>query len=215
MLAFWRLVTAGSAIVSASAGLSRPATALALTLLLAAAPVAAGEGLVALTSAAPSCDDGSGDRYVDCGNGTVTDTQSGLVWLQDVNCFGTLTWSDAMLTIAGLASGDCGLTDGSSPGDWRLPSIEEWAAALADAVALSCVSPSLTDDVGTICLTDVSMSAFTNLAGPLAATPRFWSATTVEATPGNVRTMTLVDGSTSGVFSKLNANFAWPVRLTQ
>ncbi len=199
----------------ASAGLPRPVGALSLVLLLAAAPLAAGEGLVALTSAAPSCDDGSGDRYVDCGNGTVTDTQSGLVWLQDVNCFGTLSWSDAMLVVAGLASGDCQLADGSSPGDWRLPSIEEWAAAVADAVALTCMSPSLTDNVGTICLTDVSMSAFTNLGDPLAATPVFWSATTVEATPGNARTVTLVDGSTSGISSKLNANFFWPVRLTQ
>ena len=28
------------------------------------------------------------NRYVDCGNGTVTDTVTGLIWLQDADCLG-------------------------------------------------------------------------------------------------------------------------------
>ena len=36
-------------------------------------------GVVALQTADPSCPDDSGDIYVDCGNGTVTDNRTGLV----------------------------------------------------------------------------------------------------------------------------------------
>jgi hypothetical protein len=46
----------------------------------------AGDGVVALQTADPSCPDDSGDRYVDCGNGTVTDNDTGLVWLKQANC---------------------------------------------------------------------------------------------------------------------------------
>src|SRR5439155_5229808 len=59
-------------------------------------------------------------RYVDCGNGTVTDTETGLVWLKQSNCLSSADWEAAKKAIAGLKNGDCMLTDGSSPGDGRL-----------------------------------------------------------------------------------------------
>ncbi len=192
-----------------SSGIGRRAAGIAvLAIALAASSLQGGEGLVALTTAAASCDDGSGDRYVACGNGTVTDTQSGLVWLANASCFGALTWRDAMSTVAGLASGSCGLTDGSSPGDWRLASLTEWQGTVADAVLLSCVSPTLTDDTGALCLA-AGVTSFTNVQSSV-----YWSATTVAATPGNARTITLVSGA-AGLFSKNNANFVWPVRHGQ
>jgi len=64
-------------------------------------------------------------RFTDNGDGTVTDNQTGLIWLKDANCFGTRTWADAISDCNGLASGSCGLTDSSSAGDWRLPNIKE------------------------------------------------------------------------------------------
>lgn len=67
------------------------------------------------------CDDGSGDRFVDCGNGTITDTQTGLIWMKAGDCFDPLDYTDAQITAANLKSGDCGLSDFSQPGDWRLP----------------------------------------------------------------------------------------------
>ena len=63
-------------------------------------------------------------------NGTVTDKLTGLVWLTDANCFGTRTWNDALSDSNGLSSGICGLTDGSSAGDWRLPHIKELLSLL-------------------------------------------------------------------------------------
>src|SRR5213594_1247061 len=52
-------------------------------------------------------------RYVDCGNGTVTDTVTGLVWLKQSNCLSSADWEAAKKAVAGLKNGDCMLTDGS------------------------------------------------------------------------------------------------------
>jgi hypothetical protein len=57
------------------------------------------------------------------GNGTVTD--GGLVWLKNADCFGKQNWNQAMNSAAGLKSGMCGLTDGSTAGQWRLPTKDE------------------------------------------------------------------------------------------
>lgn len=65
-------------------------------------------------------------RFVDCGNGTVTDTVTGVIWLYDANCFAAQAWPPANESVAALADGSCGLTDGSRAGDWRLPTKEEW-----------------------------------------------------------------------------------------
>lgn len=76
----------------------------------------------------------NGTRWCDQGNGTVMDMTTGLVWLRDANCAatvlgvdktGSLHWDEARLWSAGLANGICGLTDGSTTGDWRLPTRNE------------------------------------------------------------------------------------------
>jgi len=64
-------------------------------------------------------------RYTDNGNGTVRDNLTGLIWLKNANCFGQRTWSQALTDASGVASGSCGLTDGSSAGMWRLPNARE------------------------------------------------------------------------------------------
>jgi hypothetical protein len=64
-------------------------------------------------------------RFTDNGDGTVTDNQTGLIWLKDANCFELRTWNNALSDSNGLADGSCGLTDGSNAGDWRLPHIKE------------------------------------------------------------------------------------------
>jgi hypothetical protein len=64
-------------------------------------------------------------RFTDNGNGTVTDNLTGLIWLQKASCFGQRDWATALSDTNDLASGSCGLTDGSSTGDWRLPNVRE------------------------------------------------------------------------------------------
>src|SRR5215475_5802350 len=57
---------------------------------------------------AAACGDKS-KRYADCGNGTVTDTAMGLIWLKKADCFPMSNWDDAKKAAAGLKNGDCGL----------------------------------------------------------------------------------------------------------
>lgn len=72
-------------------------------------------------------------RFTDNGNGTVTDNLTGLIWLKDASCSdlagpdptGRGSWTTALSASNTLAEGTCGLTDGSSAGDWRLPNIRE------------------------------------------------------------------------------------------
>ena len=71
-------------------------------------------------------------RFTDNGNGTVRDNLTGLIWIKDQRCpllrpdvNGLSTWQEALNAAKALASGNCGLTDGSVPGDWRLPNVKE------------------------------------------------------------------------------------------
>jgi hypothetical protein len=59
--------------------------------------------------------------YIDRGDGTLYQPSKKLTWLKDANCYGTLTWNEAVIKVNDLSSGKCGLSDGSKAGDWRLP----------------------------------------------------------------------------------------------
>lgn len=165
----------------------------------------------------PPCFDNV-DRYVNCGNGTVTDTHTGLIWLQDAGCLGLLNWADANQAAAQLQNGQCGLTDSSQPGDWRLPSNAEWMA-MVDAAKnhplLQCTNPTLTDDRGSACFGDGSGSSFANVVPDGG----YWSSTTDSQSVG-----LRPDGSKAGQMSLSNGVLAsffdksccpqrvWPVR---
>jgi hypothetical protein len=129
------------------------------------------------TQADPPCFDNF-NRYIDCGNGTVTDTVTGLVWLKDAGCLGVLDWATANQAAAALKEGDCSLADGSSAGDWRLPTKSEWEATQSQARALGCLAPPLTNDSGTGCLANGSTS-FINIplsvSGPVRRSSRHLS----------------------------------------
>ena len=195
------------------------ALAVLLALAVCSAASQAGDGLVALQTADPSCPDDSGNIYVDCGNGTVTDNRTGLVWLGDASCLGPVDWFTALEFVAGLsdkpatsiaASEDCGLSDGSSAGEWRLPSIEEWEAMVADALGEGddpdCESspPTITNDSGLGCWVD-GPSSFLGVASS-----NYWSSTT------DVPNLTHAWGvSLIGFFivgDKTVPSFLWPVR---
>ena len=64
-------------------------------------------------------------RFTDNGNGAVTDNLTGLIWTKDAICSGDKTWNEALSYCNALADGTCGLSDGSSAGNWRLPNIRE------------------------------------------------------------------------------------------
>lgn len=75
----------------------------------------------------------TGVRFTDNGDGTVTDNLTALIWLKDASCvdlpgadlYGRGCWQKAFWAANNLASGTCGLADGSAEGDWRLPNVNE------------------------------------------------------------------------------------------
>jgi hypothetical protein len=84
-------------------------------------------------------------RFTDNGDGTVTDNRTGWIWMKDANCFGALDWYQTTMAAANLADGQCGLTDGSSPGDWRLPGKVELQTLLDERYE----QPALSNTAGT------------------------------------------------------------------
>ncbi|MFQ5525893.1 MAG: DUF1566 domain-containing protein [Thermoanaerobaculia bacterium] len=191
----------------------------------------AGDGLVALQTADSSCPDDSGAIYVDCGNGTVTDNRTGLVWLKNANCIGSagggagsplgkVDWFTAMEFVAGLsddpsrdaAADDCGLSDGSSPGEWRLPSRPEWEVMIADGVALGCTSsgfggPSITDDSGLQCWQEGPGNSFSGVVSFF-----YWSAGTRIQFPTNAWVLSLNGGFVASGDKGSSDAYVWSVR---
>lgn len=78
-------------------------------------------------------------RFTDNQDGTITDSLTGLVWLKDAGCFGPTAWADAIAEVNQLASGSCGLIDGSTAGQWRMPNLNE----LESLIDASQVNPAL------------------------------------------------------------------------
>jgi hypothetical protein len=141
---------------------------------------------------------GASSRYTDCANGTVRDNNTELYWLKDANCFGTRTWAQAESDAAALAHGVCGLTDGSTAGDWRQPTVAEYCSAFAGELLFPCPSGAAPDS-----LVDSSLSApfVSNAAGD-----GLWS----EGDPFSDVRSDLVYWSATD----LDASFAWFARLS-
>jgi hypothetical protein len=90
-------------------------------------------GYVLEAGACVSLPSGSAAHFTDNADGTitVTDLYGSTTWLQDANCTeteggvarpgGKVSFPQAMAWSGGLASGACGLRDGSAVGDWHLP----------------------------------------------------------------------------------------------
>jgi len=81
-------------------------------------------------------------RFTDNGDGTIRDKLTKLTWLKNANCLATaglgpfndfddiaddgrVFWQTALDFANTLESGQCGLMDGSSAGNWRLPNVRE------------------------------------------------------------------------------------------
>lgn len=173
-----------------------------------------GEDGVDATRADGMCFDPT-NRYVDCGNGTVTDTVTGLIWLKQWNCLPNSTWAAANQAAAGLKNGDCGLADNSSAGDWRLPTKDEWRATIAEAVSRGCHHfgaggpPSLTNDAGTACYGTGAGSSFAGVSSHI-----LWSSSSDSFSPSIAWHTEFKFGAVSdGKVGHKNSSLGvWPVR---
>ena len=130
-------------------------------------------------------------RFIDNGDGTVTDHLTGLIWLRNANCFSARLWVQALSDSNSLASGTCGLLDGSLPGDWRLPNRKE----LFSLVDFSRDNPALP----------------TGHPFPVVQSDLYWSASTRVDNTSGAWVVDMQYGSV-GISNKANLLYVWPVR---
>lgn len=107
------------------------------------------------------------------------------------------------------------MTDGSSAGDWRLPTKAEWQATVARAVALGCTynvpggAPALTNDPGTDCLSEGP----TSFIGVEWENFAYWSSSTQDQEEiSNQAWYMGLDNGVAGDNAKDVLEVAWPVR---
>ncbi|HUG70824.1 MAG TPA: DUF1566 domain-containing protein [Pirellulaceae bacterium] len=132
------------------------------------------------------------DRFQPNGDGTVTDRETELIWLEDANAFGELPWAQALRETDNLSHGLHGLSDKSQVGDWRLPNVNELQSLLdltnKSGPAISAGNP------------------FKKLAAA-----NYWSSSSVAAFPALGWYVAMAVGPP--VFDlKINSMRVWPVR---
>ena len=140
-------------------------------------------------------------RFTDNGDGTVTDNLTGLIWLKNANCFGIRMWAQALSDASTLNSGECGLSDGSSEGDWRLPNLRE----LQSLVHYGVYNPAVPNTAGT-----GKWSAgdpFTGVQSSL-----YWSSTTGAGDTSFAWFVYLYDGDVNDGAGKSRTFYVWLVR---
>ena len=119
-------------------------------------------------------------------NGTILDSNTGLFWLKNANCFGKQTWDQAMSSAASLKSGSCGLTDGSTAGKWRLPTIDELKARQKNQQGFNSVQSYY-----------------------------YWSGSTYSYDISNALEVGMNDGGVYNDVKTYNGLYVWPVRAGQ
>lgn len=145
----------------------------------------------------------SGERWCNNGDGTVTDMGTCLVWLQDASWGGSKAWrcvssmlicdddyEDAHSRAGILRDGYGGLSDGSVIGDWRLPTMSEFANITQGSEKVSVATPRM----------------FTGIQNNY-----YWTSTTNPASNNVARCLAPVDGFHTW-YVKESGYYVWPVR---
>jgi hypothetical protein len=121
--------------------------------------------------------------------------------MKNANCYGKKTWWDAKRIVSTLAPIQCGINDGSSRGDWRLPTRDELNAL----IDIRYTNPALSD-------TDVTRQwkegdAFSNVKSGI-----YWSSTTYDRGYKDMAGIVYFNDGTVGGSEKAGTYYVWPVR---
>jgi hypothetical protein len=148
-------------------------------------------------------------RFITSTTGIVTDTLTGLIWLQNANCAGiTMNWTRALtevveLNTAGtMNSNDCGDTSnsGSHQTDWRLPNVRE----LQSLIHYGYYNRAVPNTAGT-----GQWTAGDPFTGVQSGT--YWSGSTY-ALNTSIAWLVDMDYGSVGATGKTNSSYVWPVR---
>lgn len=129
-------------------------------------------------------------RFTDLGNGAVRDNLTGLVWLKNAICFPAGIWTAALSDANTLASGACGLTDGSVAGDWRLPNLKELLSVIDYGHSSPALPPGHPFSVYNV---------------------NYWASTTLVPVPTNAWSVNIDNGYAPN-YDKSYTFYVWPVR---
>ena len=141
----------------------------------------------------------TGTRWCDNGDGTITDMlgYNGygkcLVWLQDAGCLGEKPWTgddNAHITAGFLISGQCGLTDASNYGDWRLPTSSEIEALVNGTDPVLSSSPQ----------------------GFIAISPNPYLSKRGNGSDGVWAFTRNLQSGVSTIYQRIESHYVWPVR---
>ncbi|MBF0439764.1 MAG: DUF1566 domain-containing protein [Magnetococcales bacterium] len=134
-------------------------------------------------------------RFIDIGDGTVHDELTGLIWMKNAACWGTLSWADALTKVSGLNAGtqSCAGYATGIYNDWRLPNIHE-LLSLIDSSNSNLPSGHM----------------FSN-APSTYASAKYWSSTTYASTTTSAWTVDFRYGYVSD-YDKTGMYSVWPVR---
>ena len=140
-------------------------------------------------------------RFTDNEDGTITDNLTGLIWLKNANCYGMREWSTAITDCHNLGAPDCGLTDGSSTGDWRLPNRSE----LLSLINLKFWNPPLSNGWGTGQW--IHGDPFINLV-----TTGYWTSTSTAFGSDQAWYVSMYNGTATYFSTSGSVSYFWPVR---
>ena len=125
-------------------------------------------------------------RFIDNGDGTVTDVLTNFIWVQNAQLLGEMDWYDAIEACNDLIFAD--------EDDWRLPNVRE----MHSIIDYGYDNPCLTDG-----------HPFINVPGYPGI---YWTSTTRPVNENEAYYIPIVNGAVNGSNKTDNLYFVWPVR---
>ncbi len=144
----------------------------------------------------------SDNRLTDNGDGTVTDTLTGLMWLKDGSCLGEKNWGSSLIAISDLNNNPkthkChDYTADYS--DWRLPAIDELESLVKGIKSIEIRS---WPDIATF----LNSKGFINISSS-----RYWSSTTGEDNTDGIWCVYMWFAQV-GYYLKIDRYYVLPIR---
>src|ERR1039457_2343375 len=164
-------------------------------------------------------------RFQDCGDGTVADTATNLLWLKNTSCTATvggvtppyansgnnyMPWASAVIWSNGMANGACGLSDGSKAGDWHLPTIDELISLICGNGAPAWQNNGC-DGSNTYNPNGAYPYLWLQSQGLSAVQYIYWSSSTYAPNPYSAWSVDMREGVVY-YWDKTYTYFVWPVR---